>query len=98
MGKINKEVDHIAGLARLALGEEEKKKLGTELSAILSFVEKLKEVNTDKTLPLTGGTDLENEMREDKQLDKDLEGKQKNIMEQVPERKGGWVKVKAIFE
>lgn len=98
MSKINQDIEHIARLARIALSEEEKKKLGMELSAILGFVEKLKEVNTDKIPPLTGGTSLENEMREDKQLAKDLEGKQKDIMEQVPEKKGSWVKVKAIFE
>ncbi len=97
MSKINQDIEHIAGLARIALSEEEKKKLGMELSAILGFVEKLGEANTDGVLPLAGGTDLESEMRKDEQIDSDLERKQKEIMEQVPEKKLDWVKVKAVY-
>ncbi len=97
MTKISKEIEHVAGLARIALDPEEKEKLGNELSAILGFVEKLNEVNTDDILPLTGGTDLENELREDRP-EKELEEKSGQIMKQVPAKKESWVKVKAIFE
>lgn len=93
----SEEVRHIARLARIDLTEDEKKKFREELSAILAFVEKLNEADAGNVKPLTGGAELLNSMREDKQIDKNLEGKQTAILEQVPERKDAWVKVKAVF-
>jgi aspartyl-tRNA(Asn)/glutamyl-tRNA(Gln) amidotransferase subunit C len=91
------EVEHIAHLARIELKENEKNGLREELSAILEFVDKLDEVNTEGVEPMTGGGELKNVMREDEQIDMALEGHQANIIAQVPEKKEGWVKVKAIF-
>lgn len=93
-----KTVEHIAHLARIHLTEEEKAKHEKELSGILEFVEQLNEVNTDGVLPTTGGTELENAMREDAQKDALLENRQAEMMSQVPERKDFWVKVKQIFD
>lgn len=92
-----KEVEHIAELARINLTEEEKSKLEKELSAILKFVEKLKEIDTDRVEPLTGGTTLENRIREDEQIEKTLEGKQTELVRQMPDRKESWLKVKSTF-
>lgn len=92
-----KEVEHIAELARINLTEEEKSKLEKELSAILKFVEKLKEIDTNRVEPLTGGTALENRIREDEQVEKTLEGKQAELVRQMPDRKESWLKVKSTF-
>lgn len=92
-----KEVEHIADLARINLTEEEKSKLEKELSAILKFVEKLKEIDTSRVEPLTGGTALENKIREDEQIEKTLEGKQAELIQQMPDRKESWLKVKSTF-
>lgn len=60
-----KEVARLAGLARLALTDEEEKKLSGELGKILAHFGELNEVNTDNTRPLSGGTDTYNSFRED---------------------------------
>lgn len=45
------EVRRVAALAHLALSEDEEQRLAGELSQILSYVEKLKELDTSKTPP-----------------------------------------------
>lgn len=92
-----KEVEHIAELARINLTEEEKSKLEKELSAILKFIEKLKEIDTHRVEPLTGGTTLENRIRGDEQVEKTLEGKQAELIRQMPDKKESWLKVKSTF-
>ena len=93
-----KEIEHIAHLARIELAESEKKRFREELSGILEFVDKLNKADIKNVEPLSGGTELLNAMREDEQMDKNLEEKQAAILKQVPERKERWVKVKAVFE
>ncbi len=93
-----KDVEHIAALARIELTPEEKNKFEKELSTILEFVEKLNEVDTADVKPMTGGTNLENIMRPDEQVEKILQNKQAKLMEAAPEKKDGWIKVKAVFE
>jgi len=90
-------VEYIAELARIALTEEEKTKFEKDLSAILEFVEKLNEVDTENVEPMAGGTTLDSIMREDEQIDLNLEGHQANILAQVPEKKEEWVKVKSVL-
>lgn len=94
----DKNVEHIAALARIQLTAEEEKRFEKELSAILDFVEKLNEVNTQNIEPMTGGTNLENVMREDNQIDKNLENKSAELVNAAPDKKEGWIKVKAVFE
>lgn len=98
MSVSKKDVQHIARLARIELTPEEEQKFAGDLSAVLEFVEKLKEVDTKNVEPLTGGTTLENTMRQDEQVDKILERKSAELMGAVPEKKDKWVKVKAVFE
>ena len=53
----NEQIKHIANLARLELTAEEETRYGEQLSAVLDYVDKLSEVNTDKVLitSQTGG-------------------------------------------
>ena len=92
------EVRRIASLARLALTPEEEEKFAGELSSILGFVEKLNEADTDGVIPMTGGTLVENVMRDDAVRDPVLEGKYAALLSAVPEQKASWVKVKKVFE
>ena len=92
-----KDVEHIAHLAPIELTEQEKNKFADELSAILGFIEKLNEVGTAEVLPMMGGTVLESIMRKDEQLDKNLEGKQAELVATAPNKKDSWIKVRAIF-
>lgn len=97
MSITRKEVEHIAHLARIELNEEEKTKFEKELSAILEFVKKLNEVDTDNVEPMTGGTSLENATRPDEQIDKTLDNMVGKLIEAAPDKKGRWVKVKSVF-
>ena len=46
-------VKHISKLARISLDEKKIDNLSKDLSSIMKFIEKLNELNTDKTVPLT---------------------------------------------
>jgi len=46
------EVEHVARLARLELAEEEINLFAGQMDAILEYVEKLKELNTDGIVPI----------------------------------------------
>jgi aspartyl-tRNA(Asn)/glutamyl-tRNA(Gln) amidotransferase subunit C len=64
--QIDKEtVDRVAGLARLSFNEEGKEKMRTELNKIVSFFEKLNEIDTEGVEPLIFMTDEVNAFRED---------------------------------
>lgn len=59
-------LDKIAHLARLEFGEEDAEKMMKDMNEILSWVEKLKTVNTDGIEPLTSMSQEINVLREDK--------------------------------
>jgi aspartyl-tRNA(Asn)/glutamyl-tRNA(Gln) amidotransferase subunit C len=58
-------VERVAALARLQYSEEEKVKMQEELSKILTFCEKLNELDTEGVEPLIFLTDEINAFRED---------------------------------
>lgn len=59
------DVEHVARLARLELGEEEKQLFARQMDAILGYVEKLKELPTDDILPTSHAVPMENAFRDD---------------------------------
>jgi len=61
------EVRHIAHLSRLNLTREEEEKFTRELDKILEWVEKLREVDTQKVPPTTHVVPLKNVFREDRE-------------------------------
>ena len=87
-------VKHIAKLARLNLSEKELRKYQKELSKILDYIEKLKDVDISKVKEIFPST-FENVMRKDSQ-----EGKEKRpalLLKLAPEIKDGYLKVKSIL-
>ncbi len=46
-----KDVEHVAALAHLELGEEEREHMRQQLDAILTYIDKLNQVNTSKVEP-----------------------------------------------
>lgn len=90
------EVRHIADLARIELSDGEKEKYAEDLSAVLSYIDQLNEVNT-KNIPATNQvTGLVNIVREDIVEDCDPETRKK-IIESFPLKEGDYIKVKAIL-
>ena len=94
---ISKEkVKHIAKLARLALSEKEIENYQKELSKILEYIEKLKEVDVSGIEPVFHPLKIKNVMREDVEAKKEI-NQIKKLIELMPEKKGGYLKVKKVL-
>ncbi len=91
-----KELEHLADLARIELHEHEKEKLLKDLEKILAHFEELKEVNTDNVIPVTGGTDLRNVLREDA-VQKNRLGPDE-ARDAFPDEERGYLRVPPVFE
>lgn len=59
------EVRHVAKLARLTLGQEQERKYGSQLSAILDYIGQLNELDTSGAAPTSHALKLSNVSRED---------------------------------
>jgi aspartyl/glutamyl-tRNA(Asn/Gln) amidotransferase C subunit len=92
-----KEVEHIAKLSRLNLTEKEKEKFQKELSLILDYIEKLKEVDIKDVKPTSHPFDIENVTRKDLPGEFD-EKTPKKLLDLSPFLKGAYVKVKQILK
>lgn len=92
-----KEVQHVAKLARLNMTGKEEEKFAKELSLILNYVEKLKEVKVDKVEPTSHPFEVENVMRKDVSQKPEKEVTQK-LIEAAPAKKKNHIKVKTILK
>ncbi|MBA3009431.1 MAG: Asp-tRNA(Asn)/Glu-tRNA(Gln) amidotransferase subunit GatC [Proteobacteria bacterium] len=64
--KISKEeIEKIAHLARLEINETQKEALSGQLSHILAYIDKLKDVDVEGVTPSSGAAFLNNVLRED---------------------------------
>ncbi|MFQ6618233.1 MAG: Asp-tRNA(Asn)/Glu-tRNA(Gln) amidotransferase subunit GatC [Fidelibacterota bacterium] len=61
-----RDVEKVASLAKLRLSEDEKKKYLKQLNDILSYVEKLNELDTSDIEPVSHVNEVMNVLREDK--------------------------------
>ena len=93
-----KDVEHIARLARIELRPQEREQFEKELSGILEFAEKLNELDTFNVLPLSGGTALENVMREDERPGEEPGSRKEGLVEVSPQHHDGYIEVKPVFE
>ena len=59
------DVEHVARLARLELSQEDKTLFASQMGAILGYVEKLKELDTEGIIPTSHAVPMENAFRED---------------------------------
>ena len=80
-----KQVEHMAGLAKLELSDSEIAKRAKEFSDILGYIEKLNEVDVKGVEPLTGGSDLVNKFREDEVTREQGEEVRKKFVSLAPE-------------
>jgi aspartyl-tRNA(Asn)/glutamyl-tRNA(Gln) amidotransferase subunit C len=94
--KISKrEVEHVADLARLELSEQEQETLTEQLSSILTYVEKLNELDTKGIEPTSHVLDIRNVMRDDVALPS---LSQERALSNAPEKAAGHYKVPKIIE
>jgi len=90
-----KNVEHVANLARIEISEEEKASLGGQLSKIIGYIDKLKELNTDNVEPMRGLHTERNVTREDKAKDS---GAKEDILSSSPLREGDYFKIPKVIE
>ncbi|MEK7518093.1 MAG: Asp-tRNA(Asn)/Glu-tRNA(Gln) amidotransferase subunit GatC [Patescibacteria group bacterium] len=91
--KIN--ITHVAKLANLTLSKEEQEKFESQLSSVLDYVNKLKEIDTKNVEPTSQVTGLENVTRED-EVKPSLS--QEEALSNTKSKHTGLFKVKAILE
>jgi aspartyl-tRNA(Asn)/glutamyl-tRNA(Gln) amidotransferase subunit C len=94
--KIDKEtLNKIAHLSRLEIAEEDAEKMMRDMSNMVTFVEKLNEVNTDGVEPLTTMSHEINALRED--VPKvDLTHQQ--VLQNAPKKDADYFRVPKVLE
>jgi aspartyl-tRNA(Asn)/glutamyl-tRNA(Gln) amidotransferase subunit C len=94
--KVTREtIEHVANLARLNLAEHEKEKLTTEMADIISWVDKLNELDTTGVEPKAHVIPIHNVFREDvigQSYDRD------KILANAPAKEEGCFKVPRVVE
>jgi len=89
------EVRHVALLARLALSPQEEEALTGQLDKILTYIEKLGELNTDAVEPTAHAVEVPTPFREDQVRNQaDVEA----LLRNAPERGNDFFKVPKIIE
>lgn len=86
----------MAKLARLGLAEKEIEKYQKELSKILDYIDKLKEVDITGVEPMSHPMLIKNVMRQDKQAISDKQ-QATRLLGLAPDVKNGHLKVKSIW-
>jgi len=89
------EVEHVANLARLTFAEEDKELLRSQLDAILSYVGKLGELDTEGVEPTSHVLPIKNVFRTD-QPQESL--KPDDALANAPERSDDFYRVPKIIE
>ena len=88
------DVEKIAKLAKLKFTENEKEKLTEELTEIITYVEKLNELDLENVTPTSHVLDLKNVMRDD-EVKPGLN--QEEILMNAPARHGGFFSVPKVI-
>ncbi|MDP2647884.1 MAG: Asp-tRNA(Asn)/Glu-tRNA(Gln) amidotransferase subunit GatC [Candidatus Yanofskybacteria bacterium] len=96
----DKELQHIADLARISLDSKEKNKIEKELSSILGYVEKLNKADTVGIEPLYQTTGLINSFRPDSHRDDFPMDEKLNelLIGQAPHKESKFIKVKSVLK
>ena len=89
-----KTVDEVAHLARLEFTEEAKIEIANDMNRMLTFVDKLNELNTDGVEPLIYMTDEVNVMREDIAVNT---LNQKDALKNAPKKDSDYFKVPKVI-
>jgi len=90
------QVQHIARLARVGLSEEDIDRFSEQLSEILEYFERLREVDTEGVPPTARTLPLHNVMREDDRPQPPLD--KESVLANAPVREGDHFRVRVILE
>ncbi|MGH8011869.1 MAG: Asp-tRNA(Asn)/Glu-tRNA(Gln) amidotransferase subunit GatC [Candidatus Binataceae bacterium] len=89
------QVRHVARLARIELGAMEEERLRTELSAILTYIDKLNHLDTAAVEPTTQVGEAGTPMRDDEVTNQPAPDA---MLRNAPSREGHFFKVPKIIE
>ncbi len=89
------QVAHIASLAKLSFSDEEKVQMAKELDAVLTYVEKLNELDTENVEPLSHTSELTNVMRSD-EIKSSLPPDE--AVDNAPDKQGSFFKVPKVIQ
>ena len=90
-----KTVKHISKLSRISIEEEKAKRLTNDLNSIFKFIEKLNELDTSKTEPLTSVAETTLRLRKDKIESKNI---REDILKNSPEKNKDFFVVPKVVE
>ena len=90
-----KTVKHISKLSRISIEEEKAKKLSNDLNSIFEFIEKLNELDTSKTEPLTSIAETTLKLRKDKIESKNI---REDILKNSPDKNKDFFVVPKVIE
>jgi aspartyl-tRNA(Asn)/glutamyl-tRNA(Gln) amidotransferase subunit C len=90
-----RDVEHVARLARLDLSSADKERMRRELDRILSYIDKLRALDTDGVEPTAHAVPLTNVMREDARRPC---FPQEEMLANAPDRSGELFRVPKIIE
>jgi aspartyl-tRNA(Asn)/glutamyl-tRNA(Gln) amidotransferase subunit C len=96
----DKEVQHIANLARIQLTEHEQEKFKKDLSSVLEYIDTLQKVDTKSIEPLYQVTGLENAVRTDEPRNSFPMSERLNelLIGQAPMKEERFLKVKSVLK
>ena len=89
------QVEHVARLARLELSAAEKERMRKELDGILSYIDKLRVLDTSGVEPTSHAVPLTNVMRDDTEVPS---LPQRDMLANAPDRHGELFRVPRIIE
>ena len=89
------EIDHVALLARLKLSDSEKNLFSRQLDSIITYIDKLNELDTTNVTPTAHVLPIKNVFREDERkpsLPRDI------ALQNAPDQDDGFYKVPKIID
>jgi len=93
---LREQVQHIARLARVGLSDDDIAKFSEQLSEILDYFERLRQVDTEGVPPTAHTLPLQNIWREGDQTEPPLD--KEDVLANAPVRDGDYFRVKVILE
>tara|TARA_X000000368_G_C22423903_1_gene447353 strand:- start:212 stop:499 length:288 start_codon:yes stop_codon:yes gene_type:complete len=90
-----KTVKHISKLSRISIDDDKAKKLKNDLNSIFAFIEKLNQLDTSKTEPLTSIAETTLQLRKDEIKSKNL---REEILKNSPEENKDFFVVPKVVE
>ena len=90
-----KTVKHISKLSRISIDDNKAKKLSNDLNSIFSFIEKLNELDTKSTEPLTSIAETTLKLRKDKIKSQNI---REDILKNSPDKNKDFFVVPKVVE